>query len=312
LNDKLEDSDGDYDSDLDINFITKLEDFEITNDETDVRNQFQLDPSVWTNPIKPTTPSKHPQGYANHNNNHDGMGRKFQGPQPPPGILPPSLAQQTNALQQFIGGAPSAGGPKIMSLEEIERNLINQQQIQQHQKMMQEKLAAIQSKTVQQAPAPSPPVPQQNVQQVRKIIRNPNLPQPVPEMMFPPHINGPPPPGGFPVPPHLHHEHGESSDAHEQLSSELWWTRADETRPDTTAGNESLTSSSYELARESTHVPERAELGAVQPATRAGNSTEPSDVEPNVPATTSAAHAAIRQQQLPQPTPPALQLQWKA
>jgi DNA topoisomerase 2-associated protein PAT1 len=203
LNDKLEDSDGDYDSDLDINFITKLEDFEITNDETDVRNQFQLDPSVWTNPIKPTTPSKHPQGYANHNNNHDGMGRKFQGPQPPPGILPPSLAQQTNALQQFIGGAPSAGGPKIMSLEEIERNLINQQQIQQHQKMMQEKLAAIQSKTVQQAPAPSPPVPQQNVQQVRKIIRNPNLPQPVPEMMFPPHINGPPPPGGFPVPPHL-------------------------------------------------------------------------------------------------------------
>lgn len=203
VNDKIEDSDGEYDSDLDINFITKLEDFEITNDDTDVRNQFQLDPSVWTNP-KPTTPSKVPHAYQNNKfGEHAGMSRKFPPHQAPPGIAPPSLAQQTNALQQFIGGASASGHPKIMSLEEIERNLINQQQLQQHQKMMQEKLAVIQSKAVQQVPAPSPPqVPQQQQQQIRKIMPNPNQPQPVPGMMFP-HMNGPPPPGGFPIPPHL-------------------------------------------------------------------------------------------------------------
>ncbi|CRL05200.1 CLUMA_CG017982, isoform A [Clunio marinus] len=226
INDKLEDSEEEYDSDLDINFITrKLEDYEIRNDETDVRNQFQLDPSVWTNPIKPVTPHKVPNAYNNKFNEHDHpMGsRKF----PPPGIAPPpSLAQQTNVLQQFIGGAPSSPHPKIMSLEEIERNLINQQQIQQHQKMMQEKLAAIQSKVGQQqsnvtSPNQLQPPPQQqqqqhqqppNVQQqqLRKIMTNqmPGQPQPQqsPGLMFPPHMNmnGPPPPAGFPpIPPHL-------------------------------------------------------------------------------------------------------------
>lgn len=220
VNEKLEESDGDYDSDLDINFITKLEDFDITNDETDVRNQFQLDPSVWTNPIKPLTPHKVPHAYNNGKYaEHDGMGRKFHPHQGPPGIPPPpSLAQQTNALQQFIGGAPTSAHPKIMSLEEIERNLINQQQLQQHQKMMQEKLAAIQSKVVQhQNSAPSPPQvqPQQNLQQqqqlqqqqMRKVMPNPGPLQPAPGLMFPPHmnINGPPhPPAGFPpIPPHL-------------------------------------------------------------------------------------------------------------
>lgn len=208
VNEKLEDSDGEYDSDLDINFITKLEDFEITNDETDVRNQFQLDPSVWTNPIKPVTPNKVPHAF-NKFGEHGGMARKYQGP---PGIAPPSLAQQTNALQQFIGGAPTSAHPKIMSLEEIERNIINQQQLQQHQKLMHEKLAAIQSKVVQQhATAPSPPqVPnvQQPQQQMRKLMPNQvsGQPQPAPGVMFPPHMgmNGPPPPAGFPpIPPHL-------------------------------------------------------------------------------------------------------------
>lgn len=193
-NEKLEESDGgEYDSDLDINFITKLEDFDITNDETDVRNQFQLDPSVWTNPIKPQTPQKHPHVYNNSKYHQQG----------PPGIPQPSLAQQTNALQQFIGGAPASGHPKIMSLEEIERNLINQQQLQHHQKMMQEKLAAIQSKVVQHQ-AHSPPHPQQ---QMRKMMPNQGQPQPNPGLMFPPHLNmnGPtqPAPGFPPIPPHL-------------------------------------------------------------------------------------------------------------
>lgn len=210
INNKTEDSDGEYDSDLDINFITKLEDFEIRNDETDIRNQFQLDPSVWTNPIKPVTPHRAHNAYIN---NQHAMARKFIPHQAPPGIAqPPSLAQQTNALQQLIGGAPASGHPKIMSLEEIERNLINQQQLQQHQKMLQEKLASIQSKVAQQHPAPqSPPQLQQqtNVQQMRKVMPNqiPGPPQP-PGLMFPPHMNmnGPPPPAGFPphqIPPHL-------------------------------------------------------------------------------------------------------------
>lgn len=213
VNEKQEDSDGEYDSDLDINFITKLEDFDITNDETDVRNQFQLDPSVWTNPIKPQTPHKVPNAYnIQKYGEHDGMPRKFH-PHPPPGITAPSsIAQQTNALQQFIGGAPTSAHPKIMSLEEIERNLINQQQLQHHQKMMQEKLASIQSKSVQQAPAPSPPhVHQhQNIQQqhqMRKMIPNSNAGPLQPGLIFPPphlNMNGPPPPAGFPpIPPHL-------------------------------------------------------------------------------------------------------------
>ena len=212
--DKLEDSDGDYDSDLDINLITRKissHDFDIRNDESDIRNQFQLDPSVWTNPIKPLTPQKIQNAYQ-HNN--DAMARKF--PQGPPGIAPPSLAQQTNALQQFIGAAPISAQPKIMSLEEIERNLINQQQLQQHQKMMQEKLVALQQSKAahqqQQQLTPSPPqvqqqpqgpTPQQH-QQLRKMMSNP---QPGPGLMFPPqhlNMNGPPPPAGFPpIPPHL-------------------------------------------------------------------------------------------------------------
>lgn len=203
----LEDSDGEYDSDLDINFITrKIDDFDIVNDEADVRSQFQLDPSVWTNPIKPQTPQKIQQHAYN---NQEMMTRKF-----PPGIVPPSLAQQTNALQQFIGGPPTQAQPKIMSLEEIERNLINQQQMHQHQKMMQEKLAAIQSKVVQQAQAPSPPqqspVNTQQHQQLRKMMSNPGQQgpqQPGAGLMFPPqhmNMNGPPPPAGFPpIPPHL-------------------------------------------------------------------------------------------------------------
>lgn len=207
VNDKVEESDGEYDSDLDINFITKLEDFEIRNDETDVRNQFQLDPSVWTNPIKPLTPQKVPNAYHKYGEDP----RKYRTHHAPPGIAPPSLAQQTNALQQFIGGAPTSAHPKIMSLEEIERNLINQQQLQQHQKMMQEKLAQIQMKAqIQQAPAPSPPQVQQQQQNIQQQMRKmmPGQPQPAPGLMFPPphlNMNGPPQPApGFPpIPPHL-------------------------------------------------------------------------------------------------------------
>lgn len=173
-NDKLDESD--YDSDLDINFITKLDDFDITNNDTDARNHFQLDPSVWATPVKPITPSKAPSNMFKGNE----MGRKFP-MQPPPGLSSPSLAQQqTNALQQFIGATPQNVPPKIMSLEEIERNIINQQQQMQQKLMMQEKLAAIQSKARKQPPMNGP---------------------------FPPHfMNGPPPP--FPAvpqppPPHL-------------------------------------------------------------------------------------------------------------
>lgn len=180
-NDKLEESD--YDSDLDINFITKLDDFDITNDDTDVRNHFQLDPSVWATPVKPITPTKVPNVYQQQHIKENEMVRKFP-IQPPPGLSSPSLAQQqTNALQQLIGATPQNVPPKIMSLEEIERNMINQQQ-QMQQKMMQEKLAAIQSKA-RKVPAgvpnqPPPPI---------------NGPFPVP-----PHfMNGPPPP----FPPHL-------------------------------------------------------------------------------------------------------------
>lgn len=175
INDKLEESD--YDSDLDINFITKLEDFDITNDDTDVRNHFQLDPSVWATPVKPITPTKVSNVYQQQNE----MARKFP-IQPPPGLSSPSLAQQqTNALQQLIGATPQNAPPKIMSVEEIERNIINQQQMQQ--KMMQEKLAAIQSK----ARKAQPPPPQMN--------------GPFPPV--PPHfMNGPPPPFAS-VPPHL-------------------------------------------------------------------------------------------------------------
>jgi len=212
--DKLEDSDGDYDSDLDINFITKLDDFDITNDDTDIRNQFQLDPSVWTTPpIKPLN--------AFNNNNKvqtqdSDVSRKFlhqnlKPPiQPPPG-LSSSLAQQTNALQQLIGTSPAMNAhPKILSVEEIERNMISQQQQQQHQKMMQEKLAAIQSKVAQnvvpqnsQPLIPQPPQQQQQQQQqIRKVLSN-QLHGQQPGLVFqpPPHLNGPPPFGS--LPPHL-------------------------------------------------------------------------------------------------------------
>lgn len=179
VNDKLEESD--YDSDLDINFITKLEDFDITNDDTDVRNHFQLDPSVWATPIKPITPTKVPNMY--HQQKESDMARKFP-MQPPPGLSSPSLLaqQQTNALQQLIGATPQNAPPKIMSLEEIERNIINQQQMQQKM-MMQEKLAAIQSKARKAPPAPNQPM---------------NGPFPPVPSHF---MNGPPP--FQPVPPHL-------------------------------------------------------------------------------------------------------------
>lgn len=180
-NDKLDESD--YDSDLDINFITKLDDFDITNDDTDVRNHFQLDPSVWATPIKPVTPSKVPNMFQNKEGE---MPRKFP-IQPPPGLSSPSLAQQqTNALQQFIGATPQNAPPKIMSVEEIERNIIsNQQQQQMQQKMMQEKLAAIQSKARKGPPGPN------------------NQPMNGPFPSVPPHfMNGPPPPFAS-VPPHL-------------------------------------------------------------------------------------------------------------
>jgi hypothetical protein len=201
-NDKLDESD--YDSDLDIkHLITKLEDFEITNDDTDVRNHFQLDPSVWATPIKPITPTKVPnQMFQNHHNNSD-MTRKFQ-MIPPPGLASPSLSQQTNALQQLLGTVPpAANAPKILSLEEIERNMINQQ----HQKIMQEKLAAIQSKVqgvVQQPPLPPQAAPATTSQQQRKPPQQPGMIFPPSVGPPPPHmnINGPPPPFP-PVPPHL-------------------------------------------------------------------------------------------------------------
>lgn len=173
-NDKLEESD--YDSDLDINFITKLDDFDITNDDTDVRNHFQLDPSVWATPIKPVTPSRVPNMFQQQTESE--MARKFP-IQPPPGLSPSLAQQQTNALQQLIGATPQNAPPKIMSLEEIERNIINQQ-IQQ--KMMQEKLAAVQSKAKR-----APTIPNQQ-QQPPVNVNGP----------FPHFMNGPPPP----FPPH--------------------------------------------------------------------------------------------------------------
>lgn len=195
----MEESDGEYDSDLDLEGLRSQFSnlVEVTNDETDARNQFQLDPSVW-DPVKPVTPNK--IQYSN-------AALQQQQKQ-----APPSLAQQNNALQQLIGAVPSsAGPPKIMSLEEIERNLINQQQQMQHQKMVQEKLAQIQSKVVPQVPvtqvssSASPQIPQQQQQQMRKMM-NQGPTQPPPGLMFPPHhhplLNGPPP-GGFPIPPHL-------------------------------------------------------------------------------------------------------------
>ena len=179
-NDKNDESD--YDSDLDINFITKLEDFDITNDDTDVRT-FQLDPSVWATPVKPITPAKIPNVYLKESE----IQRKFP-IQPPPGLSSPTLAQQqTNALQQFIGATPQNAAPKILSLEEIERNMINQQQIQH--KMMQEKLAVIQTKGRK-----APNIPNQQPQQ----------PMNGPYPPVPPHfMSGPPPPFSSVPPPHL-------------------------------------------------------------------------------------------------------------
>ncbi|CAG9807897.1 unnamed protein product [Chironomus riparius] len=196
--DKLEDSDGDYDSDLDITFITKLDDFDITNDDTDIRNQFQLDPSVWTTPIKPLNAFNTSNQIQTHDSN---ASRKFphQNLKPPPG-LSSTLAQQTNALQQLIGTSTAMNShPKIMSVEEIERNMISQQQQQQHQKMMQEKLAVIQSKVPQNVvPQNSQTlIPQPSQQQIRKVLSN----QPGLVYQPPPHLNGPPPFGS--LPPHL-------------------------------------------------------------------------------------------------------------
>lgn len=185
-NDKLDESD--YDSDLDINFITKLEDFDITNDDTDVRNQFQLDPSVWATPVKPITPMKVPNAFHNTNNNNDNhhMGRKFGMMQaPPPGLASPSLSQQTNALQQLIGAVPNAAPPKIMSLEEIERNMITQQ----HQKLMQERLAVIQNANQQPVLQGAPQQPIRNVQQPPGLMFAPSAPpQQHPQQL---NMNGP-------------------------------------------------------------------------------------------------------------------------
>lgn len=198
---KADDSEeGEYDSDLDINFITKLDDFDIRNEEIDIRNQFQLDPGVWTTPVKPLTPIKAANVFSNSNNkvrHESDASRNFQTIQPPPGLA--SLAQQTNALQQLIGTPVTNAQPKIMSVEEIERNMISQQQHQQHQKIMQEKLAAIQSKVAIPPTTNQQPLIPQHSQQIRKIASN-QLPG---QLMFPApppsHLNVPP----FPLPPHL-------------------------------------------------------------------------------------------------------------
>lgn len=191
------DSDEEFDSDLDINdFITKFDSIDIRNDETDSRHQFQLDPSVWTNPIKPTTPQKHPSKY----------------PGPPPGI---GHASQNQARMQHNNPSfvlvpqqqqQQQAAPKILSLEEIERNLITQQQqIQQH-KVMQEKLAALQAKVSPSSPVPQQqPTPQQ--QQGRKAMPNQQqqAPQQQNQQQQPPQGQGIIfPPSGFPpIPPHL-------------------------------------------------------------------------------------------------------------
>lgn len=155
-----------------------------------------MDPSVWTTPIKPLN------AYNNNNNKvqtqDSDASRKFPQQnlkasiQPPPG-LSTSLAQQTNALQQLIGTASVINAhPKILSVEEIERNMISQQ----HQKMMQEKLASIQSKIPQNS---QPLIPQQTQQQqIRKVLSNQI---PGPGLVFQPPPHGPPPFGS--LPPHM-------------------------------------------------------------------------------------------------------------
>jgi DNA topoisomerase 2-associated protein PAT1 len=189
------DSDEEFDSDLDINdFITKFDSIDIRNDEVDSRQQFQLDPSVWTNPIKPTTPQKVPH--------------KF--PAPPPGIHPviQNRAPQNNPNFMVMGAPPpQSAAPKILSLEEIERNLITQQQQLQQQKVMQEKLAALQAKVSSSSPVPQPsqqPQQQQTPQQQgRKVMQNQQQQSPQQNqnqqgqgIVFPP--------SGFPpIPPHL-------------------------------------------------------------------------------------------------------------
>ncbi|CAO1420062.1 unnamed protein product [Diamesa serratosioi] len=217
---KQEESDVEYDSDLDINFITKMDDFEIANDDNDVRNQFQLDPGVWTSPVKPLTPNNKVQNSFNNNNHyteHEILRQNYalqqqQHMQHPIQQQPPqlSLAQQTSVLQQFIGATPPAAPSKMLSLEDIERNMINQQQHQQQQKIIQENLAALQAK--------ASVLSQQQIQQaqMRKMLGNATnsqqqpqtqpQQQPQPLIYPPPHplMNGPPPPAGFPpVPPHL-------------------------------------------------------------------------------------------------------------
>lgn len=142
-----QESDEEYDSDLDINFDRlKLDDCDIAIDDTDLY-KIQLDPSVWTSPDnkynKPLTPSHKTAAAANRNNYSEpdyGRQQNYQ--------QTPTLAQQTNALQQLIGATPTAT-TKMMSLEDIERNLINQQLQQQQHKMIQEKLVAIQTKVGQ-------------------------------------------------------------------------------------------------------------------------------------------------------------------
>lgn len=140
-------SEEEYDSDLDINFDRlKLDDCDIAIDDTDLY-KIQLDPSVWTSPDnkynKPLTPSHKVVSTPNRNNYVEqdyGRQQNFQS------LQQPSLAQQTNALQQLIGATPASASTKMMSLEDIERNLINQQLQQQQHKMIQEKLVAIQTK----------------------------------------------------------------------------------------------------------------------------------------------------------------------
>lgn len=114
-----------------------------------------------------------------------------------------SLAHQTSLLKQLIG-APQAQPPptKILSLEEIERNMINQQQ---QQKMIQEKLAAIAK------------IPNQNpVKQQQQILSQQNQIHPQSQHVqnqqvtvpgrqppiFPPHplLNANRIPPGFPAP----------------------------------------------------------------------------------------------------------------
>lgn len=206
-------SEEEFDADLDINdFITKFDSIDIRNDETDTRHQFQLDPSVWTTPVKPTTPQKEQRKY----------------PGPPPGIIPVQQQQQQPIQnnfpfvlvqhQQQVPHQPQQqpAAPKIMSLEEIERSMITQQQQMQHQKQMQEKLAAI-AKMTAQSPVPQQPA-QIPPQQPQQIIQQPPIRKPMPNQPLQGPQNQPPqqqqqqqaqqgiifPPSGFPpIPPHL-------------------------------------------------------------------------------------------------------------